>query len=96
MTNKKQIELSESLEDYLEAIYCVIEERKVARPKDIVKRMQVTNASVTGALRLLAQHDLIYYSPHEFVSLTEKGAAACRTIEAFPDRWSWEGLIPCL
>ena len=66
--------LSESLEDYLEAIFCIIDERKVARPKDIIKRMNVSGASVTGALRVLAERKLIFYSPHDFVSFTEEGA----------------------
>lgn len=66
--------LSESLEDYLKAIFCIIDERKVARPKDIIKRMNVSGASVTGALRVLAERKLIFYSPHDFVSFTEEGA----------------------
>lgn len=66
--------LSESLEDYLEAIFCIIDERKVARPKDIIARMNVSGASVTGALRLLAERKLIYYAPHDLISFTEEGA----------------------
>ena len=80
MEQEKKIELSESLEDYLEALYCIIDERKVARPKDIVNRLQVTNASVTGALRTLARHELIHYSPHDFVSFTEEGARIAEDI----------------
>lgn len=66
--------LSESLEDYLEAIFCIIDQRKVARPKDIIARMNVSGASVTGALRLLAERKLICYAPHDLISFTIEGA----------------------
>ena len=75
-----KLPLSESLEDYLEAIYCIIDERKVARPKDIIKHMNVSGASVTGALRILAERKLIFYSPHDFVSFTEEGARVAAKI----------------
>lgn len=74
MSKNAEIPLSESLEDYLEAIYCIIDERKVARPKDIISRLGVSGASVTGALRLLSEKKLIYYAPHDLVSFTETGA----------------------
>lgn len=74
MNTENNTELSESLEDYLEALFCIIETRKVARPKDVVNRLHVTNASVTGALRTLARLKLIHYSPHDFISFTEEGA----------------------
>ncbi|MDO5552272.1 MAG: metal-dependent transcriptional regulator [Planctomycetia bacterium] len=74
MNTSNNTELSESLEDYLEALFCIIDARKVARPKDIVNRLHVTNASVTGALRVLSRLKLIHYSPHDFISFTEEGA----------------------
>lgn len=73
-------ELTESLEDYLEAIYCIIQEKQVARPKDIAGRMKVTNASVTGALRTLAERNLIHYAPYDFVTFTPNGAAVAAEI----------------
>ncbi|MDO4550505.1 MAG: iron dependent repressor, metal binding and dimerization domain protein [Planctomycetia bacterium] len=66
-------ELTESLEDYLEAIYLIIQEKQVARPKDIASQMKVTNASVTGALRTLAERELIHYAPYDYVTFTPKG-----------------------
>lgn len=73
-------ELTESLEDYLEAIYCIIQEKQVARPKDIAARMKVTNASVTGALRTLAERNLIHYAPYDFVTFTPGGAVVAEEI----------------
>ena len=46
--------LSSSLEDYLEAIYQIVEQSRVARVRDIAARLGVQKPSVTGALRSLA------------------------------------------
>ena len=46
--------LSQSLEDYLEAIFHLIQENRVARVKDVAARLSVQMPSVTGALRSLS------------------------------------------
>lgn len=66
-------ELSASQEDYLEAIYFLSREDGSARPKDIAIRMKVRAASVTGALRALAEKELINYTPYSSVTLTGPG-----------------------
>ena len=65
--------LSASLEDYLEAIYHIINEKQVARVKDITSRLKVRASSVTGALRSLAERKLINYAPYEIITLTSSG-----------------------
>jgi DtxR family Mn-dependent transcriptional regulator len=65
--------VSASLEDYLEVIYGLIQKHRVARSRDIARRMEVTGASVTGALRALAEKELINYAPYELITLTEEG-----------------------
>ncbi|MGQ9500236.1 MAG: metal-dependent transcriptional regulator [Dissulfurimicrobium sp.] len=72
--------LSASLEDYIEAIFHIIVQKKAARPKDIAKRLKVSNASVTGALRALTEKGLINYAPHDLVTLTPKGRVAAEDI----------------
>ena len=67
------IDLSASLEDYIEAIYHIVEEKLVARSKDIATRLDVSRASVTEALRALAKKELINYAPYEAITMTEKG-----------------------
>lgn len=66
-------ELSASQEDYLETIYFLVREEGAARPKEIAARMKVRAASVTGALRALAEKGLINYAPYSLVTLTDKG-----------------------
>jgi len=65
--------LSESLEDYLEAIYHLVQEKKVARVRDIAARKGVKMSSVVGALRRLSAEELIHYRAREYVELTETG-----------------------
>jgi DtxR family Mn-dependent transcriptional regulator len=72
--------LSESLEDYLEAIYHLERASRVARAADIASRLGVSRPSVTGALRLLKQKDLISYDPYSYVTLTPQGKRAATDV----------------
>ncbi len=72
--------LSSAMEDYLEAIYHLEQERRIARVRDIAQRLDVKMSSVTSALKSLASRDLIKYDPHQYITLTRKGIAAAREI----------------
>ncbi|SPD74366.1 conserved hypothetical protein [uncultured Desulfobacterium sp.] len=72
--------LTASLEDYLEAIFHIIAEKQAVRPKDIAKRLKVSNSSVTGALRSLADKELINYAPYDVISLTPTGKIAAKDV----------------
>ena len=67
------IKLSASLEDYLEAIYNLSVRESVARSKDIARMLAVSRASVTSALRALAEREMVNYKPYGYITLTEKG-----------------------
>lgn len=75
------VELSASLEDYLETIFFLSREGK-ARPKDIAERMKVRAASVTGALKALGEKGLINYAPYASVTLTDTGREIASGIAA--------------
>ena len=72
--------LTASLEDYLEAILQIIAEKQAVRPKDIARRLKVSNSSVTGALRSLADKELINYAPYDVITLTLTGKAAAKDV----------------
>ena len=74
--------LSESLEDYLEVIYQLVQEKKVARVRDIAARKGVKMSSVVGALRRLSSAELIFYQAREFVEMTEAGEELARLLLA--------------
>jgi len=65
--------VSASLEDYLEAIHHIVASNGAARAKDIATAMKVKNASVTQALRSLAEKKLVNYAPYEVITLTPQG-----------------------
>ena len=65
--------LSESLEDYLEIILQLDQEKGEVHVKDIADRKGVRMASVTGALKRLDKEKLIDYRARKTVSLTPEG-----------------------
>jgi DtxR family Mn-dependent transcriptional regulator len=67
------VDLSSSQEDYLEAIYHVVAAKLVARSKDLVLRLGVNSSSVTQALKVLSEKELINYEPYGVVTLTAEG-----------------------
>ena len=75
------IELSESMEDYLEIILNLERTNKVARSKDIAEKLGVKRGSVTGALKNLAKKKLIDYEPYGFITLSSKGKKIAEEID---------------
>jgi DtxR family transcriptional regulator, Mn-dependent transcriptional regulator len=72
--------LSESLEDYLEIILQLQQQKRIARVRDIAARKGVSNASVSNALARLARDGFVVHEAHEFVELTERGAELARRV----------------
>jgi len=65
--------LSSNMEDYLEAIFHISQEKQAARAKDIADWVKVNKSSVTGALRSLSEKGLVNYAPYDIITLTTKG-----------------------
>ena len=76
----KDEKISASLEDYLEAIYEIIEEKQAVRAKDIADRLGVAASSVTIALRGLAKRDLINHVPYDVITLTPQGRKLAKEV----------------
>ena len=70
--------ITSHLEDYLEAILIVARETGEAHASAVADHVGVTRASVTGALRALADRGLIVYQPYQPVTLTEEGLRAAQ------------------
>ena len=71
--NVEDYELSQSLEDYLEAILILERKYKVARVKQIADMLDVRMPSVTNAVKLLREKELVNYQKNSYISLTETG-----------------------
>lgn len=69
----KKGRLTASLEDYLEAIYWLEEQNRVARAGEIAKLLGVGKSAVSAALKNLSQMGYVNYDPYSFVTLTDKG-----------------------
>lgn len=67
--------LTQSIEDYLKAIYELTLHQRRASTNEIAQRMGVKPASVTGMLKRLAANDppLLEYHKHRGVALTAEG-----------------------
>jgi DtxR family Mn-dependent transcriptional regulator len=74
--------LTSALEDYLETVYRFVRDQKVARVKDIAKARGVRAASVTPAMRRLADLGLVRYVEREYIDLTPEGEGQARRIYA--------------
>jgi DtxR family Mn-dependent transcriptional regulator len=74
--------LTGALEDYLETIYELVREHKLARVKDIAKARGVRSGSVSPAMKRLADLGLIRYVQREYIDLTPEGEKQARSIYA--------------
>jgi len=76
----KHMDLSESIENYLEVILELEKANKVARAKDIAEKLGIQKGSVSGALKILKEKRLIHYEPYSFINLTSKGKKIAESI----------------
>ena len=65
--------ITSNMEDYLERIYLLIQERRVARVKDIAESMGVKNPSVNNAISELKKLGFVEQEPYGYVLLTKEG-----------------------
>jgi DtxR family transcriptional regulator, Mn-dependent transcriptional regulator len=72
--------MSPALEDYLETIYLLVQEHGFARVKDIARARDVKAATVSVALRKLAELDMIRYERREYIALSPRGEEAGRRV----------------
>ena len=73
--------LTSSKEDYLEAIWALESEDRVARVRDIAARLDVGKSAVTAALKSLAERNLVNYDPYEFITLTDRGRELAKEVD---------------
>lgn len=65
--------LSENIEEYLETLYKLSQEKELVNTSNISKELSIAPASVTQMLQRLAKMGLVDYSPYRGVKLTMKG-----------------------
>ena len=65
--------LSQSMEDYLEAIFEIDKNKRAVRVKDVAERLEVSMPSVNGALKTLEAKGLIIHEKYDYIELTDAG-----------------------
>ena len=73
-------EMTQSLEDYLEAVYMLIEEERPAQVRDVAKMLSVKMPSVVKAIRELKRLGLVTQEPYANIELTAKGGRVARLV----------------
>lgn len=74
--------LTPTMENYLEVIKKIKEERRVVRVKGIAEKLNVKMPSVTEALENLQQEGLIKHEKYGYIELTEKGSKLAEKIDS--------------
>ncbi|GMV81295.1 MAG: hypothetical protein AMXMBFR7_24790 [Planctomycetota bacterium] len=70
--------LSANMEDYLEAIYCLSEDKGVCRASAVAELLGVKRPSVSKALKRLKAQGLVTHSPYGEVGMTLRGQQLAR------------------
>jgi len=76
----EKVKISASLEDYLEAIFEIIEEKQGVKAVEVARRLDVRRSSVTEALKNLAEKKLVNYGRYDVISLTPSGVEVAQKV----------------
>lgn len=71
---------SESVEEYIEAIYAFNEKGEPAKNTDLARRLKVSPPSVTQMVKRLADEGLVEYEPYKGAMLTGRGTALAQKV----------------
>ncbi len=71
---------SVAMDDYLEQIYTLIEQKGYARPIDISVKLGISQASVTNMLKRLDAEGLVCHIKYRGTTLTEQGTQIASAI----------------
>ncbi len=74
------LQISKSLEDYLEAIHRLVQQSGGARVVDVAHAIGVKMPSVNNAVRELTALGLVEYTPYQQIQLTTVGEQVAREI----------------
>ena len=72
--------MTQSLEDYLEAVYILISEDRPAQVRDVAKMLAVKMPSVVKAIHELKRLGLVTQKPYSAIELTVKGARVAKHV----------------
>lgn len=77
---KSAPKVSQSIEDYLERIYELIESKGYARVSDIADSLKLSRPSVSNMVQRLSTMDFVVYEKYRGITLTDRGQEVARRI----------------
>ena len=72
--------MTQSLEDYLETIFVLIDEGKPAQVRDVARLLDVKMPSVVKAIHELKKLELVTQEPYSAIELTAKGRRVANSV----------------
>ena len=72
--------MTQSLEDYIETVYVLVNDKGAASVRDVAKTLGVKMPSVVKAIRELKGLDLVTQEPYSTIELTTKGRRVAKSI----------------
>ena len=72
--------MTQSLEDYLEAVYMLIAEDRPAQVRDVARMLAVKMPSVVKAIHELKKLGLVTQQPYAAIELTPKGGRVAKLV----------------
>ena len=72
--------MTQSLEDYLEAVYMLIAEDRPAQVRDVARMLAVKMPSVVKAIHELKRLGLVTQKPYSNIELTTKGCRVAKHV----------------
>ena len=76
------VSLTQSVEDYLEAIYIIEQEQKVVRIKQVANLLNVSLPSVSEAINKIKKAGLVEKEKYGYIYLTNQGEILAKAIYA--------------
>ena len=74
--------LTPSVEDYLERIYELIQEKGYARVIDIASSLGIQSSSVTKMIQKLSEQEFLVYEKYRGLTLTPKGESIAQSVKS--------------
>jgi len=72
--------MTQSLEDYIETVYVLVNDKGAASVRDVARMLDVKMPSVVKAIRELKGLDLVTQEPYSTIELTTKGRRVAKSI----------------
>lgn len=72
--------MTPGIEEYLEALFHLIEEGGPVKPKEMADRLEVSQASAAEMTKRLVAEDLVTYVPYQGVEFTDTGRRAANSL----------------